>query len=180
MKNSIYFIYSISCLAFFMLFTSKAHAYTPPTPERYTWHESWTLYPKDADLRFARNMYINRKSEPNTLTAWENGAVAMFPIHISEDGNFEISIEYSRHALLKQNLDIAIIITQSPTLYSISENSGKISTNIKTTETIDSFTYKKVGSLSLTKGSFFLMITNEENSPHEYIMNLSKIYLERK
>ncbi len=181
MKSSIiYGIFLFGLMSLCILFSSKAYAYTPPVPEKYTWHNKWTLYPADADLRFARDMYINRKSEPNTLSSWENGAVVMFPIHISEAGNFEISIEYNRHATMKQDLSLAIIITENPTLYSISENTGIISTTIETTEGLENFTYKKIGTLSLPKGSMFLMVTNKESSPHEYIMNLSKIYLERK
>ncbi len=180
MKSKTFIIYSMACIVFLLLFVAKASAYTPEVPKSYLWHDDWTLYPHDADLTFARDMFFERKNEPQALASWENGSIVMFPIHIKEAGKFEISIEYSRKGTLKKNLDIAVIITKEPTLYSIIENIGTISANIENTESVDSYINKKIGTLSLPQGSWFLMITNKENSPHEYVMKLSKVHLKRK
>ncbi len=169
-------------LSFFASFTpiSAAHAETPPEPEKYTWRGSWTLYPADADLRFARTVNIQKKAKPHYLEAWENGSAVIFPVHISEAGTYSISITYSRFSVMKNTFSIGVFILEEPTIHSMLNTSAHLYAELSTTgESWDDFTQKTLGTLVLPQETVYLLFTNKDHFPHEYVMNLQQVQLQK-
>ncbi len=156
-----------------------AHAYTPPVPERYTWRENWTLYPKDADLRLARNISLHTQTQPHYLQEWENGAAVLFPIHISEAGTYSISITYSRQSVMQKSFTVGVFVLESPTMHSLLNASTHFYAELPITKDWTDFTQKNIGTLSLPQGSVYLLFTNKDHAPHEYIMNLQQVHIKK-
>ncbi len=172
------FLGAASFLASF-LSCGTAHAYTPPTPEKYTWRDSWTLYPQDADLRLARRMSIHKKTEPHYLQEWENGSAVLFPVHISEAGSYSINITYSRHSVMKKTLSVGVFVLDEPTLHSMLDAHAHVYAEIPATQNRQDFVYMTLGVLTLPQGTVYLLFTNADDSPHEYVMNLQQVSLEK-
>ncbi len=159
-------------------FISIAHAYTPPTPEEYTWRGSRAFYPKDADLRLARNVTVASGKDLPYLSSWDNGAIVMFPVHISEDGVYDVSIVYSRYAVMQKVLRIGVFAMPEPMALSLLDKIPHFYADITTTGTTwQDYKEVKIGSLALAKGTTYLAITNADASPHEYVMNLRQLRL---
>ncbi len=178
-KLTTYFIFTASFLASLIPF-STAHAYTPPVPEKYTWRGSWTLYPQDADLRLARKMNINQQAEPPYLQEWEDGSAVLFPVHISEAGNYTINITYSRYSVMKKKtLIVGVFALKEPNVHSMLDAHSHIYTTIAATKDRNHFVQIPLGTLALPQGTIYLLFTNKDRSPHEYVMNLQQVHLEK-
>ncbi len=169
----------VPLLASFLPF-STAHAYTPPVPERYTWRDSWTLYPQDADLRLARHISLHTKTQPHFLQEWENGSAVLFPVHISEAGAYHISITYSRQSVMQKSFTVGVFVLNEPTLHSMLNASSHFYAELPITKDWTEFTQKTLGTLTLPQGSMYLLFTNKEHFPHEYVMNLQQVRLHKK
>ncbi len=165
-------------LASFLPF-STAHAYTPPVPEKYTWRGSWTLYPQDADLRLARSISLHTKTEPHFLQEWESGAAVLFPVHISEAGTYSISITYSRQSVMQKSFTVGVFVLKNPTVCSMLEANPHFYAEIPITKDWTDFTQKHIGTLTLSQDSVYLLFTNKDHAPHEYIMNLQQVRLNK-
>ncbi len=177
-KNWITFMMCSFFTFFSSYFVSTSHAYTPPEPEEYTWRGSRTFYPKDADLRLARNVTLSTGKELPYLGSWDNGAVVMFPVHISEAGVYDISIVYSRYAVMNKVLRVGFFAMEEPMALSLLDKIPHFYADIASTgDSWQDYKEVKVGSLALVKGTIYLAITNVDASPHEYIMNLRQVHV---
>ncbi len=179
MKTYVTICLLVPFLASFLPF-STVHAYTPPVPERYTWRDSWTLYPKDADLRLARSISIHAEAKLHYLQEWESGAAVLFPVHISEAGTYHISITYSRQSVMQKSFTVGVFILEDPTMHSILDASPHFYAELPITKSWTDFTQKTIGNLTLPQGSMYLLFTSKEHFSHEYVMNLQQVHLHKK
>ncbi len=180
MKHSFvsHFIYMVTFLALLML-AGAVHAETPPEPGKYTWRGSWTLYPKDADLRFARRMSIQKNTQPHYLHEWENGSAVMFPVHISEAGTYNISISYSRYSVMQKVFIVGVFALKEPMMHGMLDASAHFYAELSVTKGWSDFQQKTIGTLTLPQGTAYLLFTNKDTFPHEYVMNVQQVQLKK-
>ncbi len=138
-----------------------------------------TLYPRDADLRYADNVIVEPKSAPYNLGGWRTDNTVAFPLEIKESGEYIVNIYYSK--------DKSVGSTGELRIGGVSD----LSINLQAYDYIDVnvpftgnswSTYKTtvLGSLKLPQGKVYLVFMDQKNNAGQYVMNLREVRLEKK
>ncbi len=138
-----------------------------------------TLYPKDADLRYAPNVIVEPRTAPYNLGGWRSNNVIVFPVEIEEAGEYSINILYSKQALDGSTGKLGIFATLSMEKNSFIHDS--IFVELPTTgNNWSTYAEKTLGDIKLPQGKVFLAFWDQEEIAKQYVMNLRELRLQKK
>ncbi len=153
---------------------------SPQDAHTLSTESTYVLYPKDADLRFAKDVIIEPSVPPYNLGGWKNSNIVIFPVVIKEAGTYSISINYSRNTSEYNSIMLGVTATKKPLLIA-PEQAPKTSGYIHGTgaHTWANYRTAHIGSLQLEEGQTYLMIYEESVQMDDYVINLRELHLKK-
>ncbi len=142
---------------------------------------SLELYPQDANLFMAENVVIEPANSPFNLGGWRIGDYVIFPLHVKDEGFYNVNLEYSKQAYDASTAPFAIIAATALTEQSLAGGSNLVVELPMTGNNWANYTSGNLGSLFLPKGGVFLILgaIPSEQERGQYVMNMRKLTLTR-
>ncbi len=149
----------------------------------FNYAKNIVLSPYDADLSYSKEALVEEKFDPVNIGFWKTNTPVIFPVYIDSNGNYEISVLYSKRNKNGSRDPLNVYVLDSlPKDFSQEKliDLTAYSVDLPLTGGWSNYVEKKLMDINLQAGNtYFIVLSDRNKTPGKGIMNLRNLFVRK-